>query len=253
MAIEFNKDDISFRVTDTLHQLVDRLNTFEERMVENRKLVDSNLNDLVFMVSRDSGQYTADSDLAIVSDHDIMIQCPDNFRVESGTVQMVSDGLTELGGTGAMLLSSDEDNGNVVLRSNGSTYGVFRKNSNHLEILSGLGQAVIFRTGDAKFPGTITMPSAGDGSPYTNDKTVHGAINELHEELEVITTEELLRITTLEGQVVDINNNIDTLDTRSTSNVNRISNLEAIHIATRLNTIESQIVQINNRLNILEL
>ena len=252
MPIDIQNEYPEFTVTDTLHQLVDRLNDLTTVMSSNSTLFDSSVNDLLFMVSRDSGQYTADSDLTIISDHDLTLQ-GNKFRAEAGTVQLVSTGVTEVGGTGAILLSSDQNAGNVLLRSEGSTFASFRNNNSNLQITTGpsLTSAISFTNTDAEFSGTITMPSTGDGSPYTVAKTVSGAINELHEELVQITDVELERIVSLESLT---SQHSDTLSSHTISLSNhdtRVSTLEALNIANRLNTLESKVSNIEVRLGLL--
>lgn len=252
MAIEIQNDLPVFTVTDTLHQLVDKLNDQVTALSSDTKLFDSAVNDLLFMVSRDSGQYTADSDLTIFSEHDLTLQSG-KFRAEAGTVQLVSTGLTEVGGTGAIVLSSDQNLGNVVLRSAGSTFGSLRNVNNHLEITTGPSStsALTFSNGDAKFTGSITMPSSGDASPYTTAKTVHGAINELHDELVQITDVELERIVDLETLTGQHSSTLNSHSSTLASHGTRLNTLDALNIANRLNTIEAKIVSIETRLGIL--
>ena len=247
--IEFDKENISFRVTDTLHQLVDRLNVFEDRVVYNRKLIDSNLNDLLFMVHRDSGFITADSDLSIVTEN-LSLETTGDFTTTSATFTSTTTGPTIFNSGGTISLASDQDLANVLLRSNGQTFGALRNSSGHLQIMSNLGPAITFSTGDAKFVGTITPPG---GTLDTTAVEVVGAINEIHGELDS-------ELSLLDARITSNDNDIGVLQSQMTStvnntsdNANRIANLEALNIQSRLNTIEAQIVQINNRLNILEL
>lgn len=249
MAIEFNKEYVSFRVTDTLHQLVDRLNTFEDNHVYNRKLVDSNLNDLLFMVHRDSGVITADSDLTVSVDN-LTLDLDGAFVSNASTFTSNSTGAHFINSTGTISLTSDQDIANVLLRSNGSTYGGLRNKSGHLEILSNLSPAVTFSVGDANFPGTITLPG---NDLNTDAKDVAGAINEVHDELDSELSLLDTRVSDNTSDILSLEGRITSTETNTTSNTNRISNLEALNIADRLNSIEAQITTINNRLNILEL
>lgn len=245
--IEFDKENISFRVTDTLHQLVDRLNVFEDRMVYNRKLIDSNLNDLLFMVHRDSGFITADSDLSIVTEN-LSLETTDAFTTTSASFTSTTTGPTLFNSGGTISLASDQDLANVLLRSNGQTFGALRNKSGHLEIMSSLGPAVTFSAGDAKFVGTVTVPGL-----ETTAQEVTGAINEIHSEFDSELSIVKQDISDNADDIVGLQNRVTTTETNIASNTNRISNLEALNIQTRLNTIEAQISQINNRLNILEL
>ena len=247
--IDFDKQNVSFRVTDTLHQLVDRLNVFEDRMVENRKLLDSNINDLLFMVHRDSGFITADSDLLITTEN-LTLETTNAFTTTSASFTSTTTGPTLFNSGGTISLASDQDLANVLLRSNGQTFGALRNKSGHLEIMSSLGTALTFSAGDAKFVGTITPPG---GTLDTTAVDVVGAINEIHGELDS-------ELSALDARVASNDDDIGLLQSQMTStvnntsdNTNRIAALEALNIQSRLNTIEAQIVQINNRLNILEL
>ena len=232
MPIDIQNEYPEFTVTDTLHQLVDRLNDLTTVMSSNSTLLDSSVNDLLFMVSRDSGQYTADSDLTIISDHDLTLQ-GNKFRAEAGTVQLVSTGVTEVGGTGAILLSSDQNAGNVLLRSGGSTFASFRNSNDNLQITTGPSLTTVLSLSptDVEFSGTITMPSTGDGSPYTAAKTVSGAINELHDELVQITDVELERIVDLEAITTQHETKLSTINTTLEQHDTRTSTLEALNLS----------------------
>lgn len=247
--IEFDKDDISFRVTDTLHQLVDRLNTFEARMVYNRKLLDSNINDLLFMVHRDSGFITADSDLLITTEN-LTLETTGALTSTSNSFSSTTTGPTLVAAGGTISLSSDQDLANVLLRSSGQTFGALRNKGGHLEIMSSLGPAVTFSTGDAKFVGTITPPG---GTLETTAVDLVGAINEINSKIDSDAAALDARITTNETDIGVLQGQMTSTVNNTVDNTNRIATLEAVNIASRLNTIEAQIVQINNRLNILEL
>ena len=247
--IEFIKEEVSFRVTDTLHQLVDRLNYFEDNHVANRKLVDSNLNDLVFMVHRDSGVITADSDLTLLSEN-LSFETTGALTSTSNTLSSTTTGATLVTAGGTISLSSDQDLANVLLRSNGQTFGALRNKGGHLEIMSSLGPAVTFSTGDAKFVGTITPPG---GTLDTTAVDLVGAINEINANIDSDVASLDARISVNETDIGVLQGQMTSTISNTADNTNRISALEAIGITTRLNTIEAQIVQINNRLNILEL
>lgn len=247
--IEFNKDEISFRVTDTLHQLVDRLNTFEDNHVYNRKLVDSNLNDLLFMIHRDSGVITADSDLTLTAAN-LTLDADGAFVSNATSFTSNTTGAHFINSTGTISLSSNQNTANVLLRSDGSTYGALRNKSGHLEIMSSLGTALTFSSGNATFPGTVTLPG---NDLNTSAKDAAGAINEVHDELDSELSLLDIRISDNAAEIVTLQNRVTSTETNTTSNTNRIANLEALNIADRLNAIEAQISTINNRLNILEL
>lgn len=249
MAIDIQNDLPEFTVTDTLHQLVDRLNDLTTALSSNNTLFDSAVNDLLFMVSRDSGQYTADSDLTILSQHDLTLQ-GGKVRAEAGTVQLVSTGTTEITSTNAILLASDQNNGNVLLRSGGSSFGSLRNTNNNLELTTGAAAAiaVTFTTDNATFPGTVTVPS---DTLVTADKTLQGAINEIHSAVISGASSVINRLDTAEGDITALetltNGHTSTLSNHET----RLATNEALNISNRLNTIEAKITSIETRLGIL--
>ena len=247
MAIDIQNDLPEFTVTDTLHQLVDRLNDLTTVLNSNNTLLDSSVNDLLFMVSRDSGQYVADSDLTITSGNDLTLQ-GGRVRAEAGIVQLVSTGLTEIGGTGAILLSSDQDNGNVLLRSGGSTFGTLRKNNDNLELTTGVSQftAVTFSEEDASFPGTLTVTGL-----ETTANTVQGAVNEIRNQVSAGANSLSDRVGANETDILSIQTTTDDHTATLGAHNTRVSTLEALNIANRLNTIEAKITSIETRLGIL--
>ena len=87
--------------------------------------------------------------------------------------------LEATGSNGGITLDSKDNLFNVVLKTNGSTYGVLRNNGGNLTLRSGVNDVIVLdgtNGTDATFTGTITMPSA---SVNTTAKDVAGAINEL--------------------------------------------------------------------------
>ena len=87
--------------------------------------------------------------------------------------------LNAVGASGNIVLESKDNQSNVTLNSNGTTYGILRNNGSNLTIRSGANDVIVLNGAngtDATFEGTITMPSA---SVNTTAKDVAGAINEL--------------------------------------------------------------------------
>ena len=87
--------------------------------------------------------------------------------------------LDAVGTSGNIVLDSRNNLSNVILKSNGTTYGVLRNNGSNLTIGSGVNDVIVLdgtNGTDATFTGKITMPS---GSVNTTAKDVAGAINEL--------------------------------------------------------------------------
>ena len=87
--------------------------------------------------------------------------------------------LDAVGTSGNIVLDSRNNLSNVILKSNGTTYGVLRNNGSNLTIGSGVNDVIVLdgtNGTNATFTGAITMPSA---SVNTTAKDVAGAINEL--------------------------------------------------------------------------
>ena len=250
MAIEINKNYPEFKVTQTLHQLVDKLNEQSDVLEENFDIVDSAIGG-VLRIYRDSGYIQADSDFAINADNltisvdsgDITTNAHNFTNNLTGDFTVLSDNV--------ITLSSNNTVANVILRSNGATFGALRDDDGQLEILSGLFVAQTFDRNGVNFPKRIVLPSNGINAPDTDEKTVHGAINELHTEINVIVDDELPRIDVLENTTTDLQSQITTLNNDISSVSDRVTTLEALNISTRLTNIETQIQAINDRLGLL--
>lgn len=251
MAIEINNEYPEFSVAHTLHQLVDKLNDHSDVVDANIRLLDSAVNNST-RVYNSNGTVTADSDLTITADNLSLTVDSDASFTSYDFTQTVENDYTLSAGN-IIRLSSNNNLANVLLRADSATYGGFRNNNGQLEILSGVLVAQTCTSTGTTFSGEIVMPSTGDGSPETDNKTVHGAINELHDEINDIVDTEVPRITSLETSVSTLNSNLTSLQNSLNSVSDRVTTLEALNISTRLTKIESQIVQINDRLNILNL
>lgn len=252
MAIELEKYSEEFKMTDTLHQLVDRLNAHRNTNVTNRKLLDSAVNDLLFMVDRDTSTIRGDSDLTILANN-LMINVDSDATISSYNFTSTSENLTQINSGTSIILSSDQDVGNVLLRSNGVTYGAFRNQGNNLELMTGVAVGLTLTSSNLTVPGEITMPSTGTGSPVTVAKTVSGAIEELKSDYEQLTSSNSDRLDILEPDVSTLKSDMIAVTDRSVSNRDRLNTLEALNISSRLANLESQILEINSRLDILEL
>ena len=250
MAIEINKEYPEFKVTHTLHQLVDRLNEHSDVVEENIDLLDSAIGGVI-RIYHDSGFVQADSDFAITANNL-------TFSVDSGDITANAHNFTNnLTGDFTVLsdnvitLSADNKVANIILRSNGATFGALRDAGGELEILSGLFVAQTFDENGANFPKRITLPSTGEYAPETDNKTVHGAINELHTDLTLVMDSDVPRIGSLETLTTDLQSQITTLNNDISSVSDRVTTLEALNISTRLTNIETQIRTINDRLGLL--
>lgn len=252
MAIELEKNSQEFKVTDTLHQLVDRLNSYVSTNTTNRKIFDSAVNDLLFMVDRDTSTIRGDSDLTILANN-LTINADSDATISSYSFTSTSEKLTQINSGTSIILSSDQDVGNILLRSNGLTYGALRNQGNNLELMTGVAVGLTLAHENVTVPGEITMPSTGTGSPVTVAKTVSGAIEELKSDYEQLTSSNSDRLDILEEDFSTLQDDVTAVTDRSISNRERLNTLEALNISSRLSSIESQIVEINSRLDILEL
>ena len=251
MTIELDNDYKSFRVTDTLHQLVDRLNENYDVVQDNTALIDSALNGLLSIIHVDSGLIdVTPNDLIINANNATFNLDSDLFVYANNSVQRLETDLSlEAGRT--ISLQSDLDLLNIVLKSSGTIYGGLRNKEGSLEIMSGIQKVISFSGQNQTIYGNINMPSDGSASPNTSDKTVAGAISEV-----LNTVENNFETVTDRLDILDQNRvEQDTLLSSHTASIadheNRIASLELLNISSRLTNIETQIVAINNRLNLL--
>ena len=251
MAIELDNNYKSFRVTDTLHQLVDRLNENYDVVHDNTELIDSALNGLLSIIHVDSGLIdVTPNDLVINANNATFNLDSDLFVYANNSVQRLQTDLSlEAGRT--ISLQSDLDLLNVAFKSSGTIYGGLRNNGGSLEIMTGPQKGITFSGQNQTIYGNITMPSDGSASPNTSDKTVAGAISEV-----LNTVENNFETVTDRLDLLDQNHvEQDTILTSHTASIadheNRIASLELLSISSRLTNIEAQIVAINNRLDLL--
>ena len=249
MAIQIDNDYALYQVTDTLHQLVDRLNTNQDKIDLNTREIDSALSDLMteyspsridadsdFTIHTNELIISADSDIQIYSQSDVLVRAPSMFEVDAGTIKLdAASGISFL------------DNGTEYASLDHDSAGL------HLQISVASQEALTLSGTDAEFPGTITLPSSGTGSPATSAKTVDGAITEVHDELDALTADVTPRINTLEGSVGTLQTQVSSLQNNLTTLDGRIGSLEALNISSRLNSIEANIQNILLRLDILEI
>ena len=249
MAIEIDNDYALYQVTDTLHQLVDRLNFNQDMIDTNTRTIDSALSTLMFeyqpsKINADSDFsintseliINADSDIQIYSASDVLIRAPMGFEVDAGIIKL------------------DAESG-VVFLDNGTEYASIDHDSGglHLQISVASQNALTLSGTNSTFPGTITLPSSGVGSPATSAKTVDGAITEVHDELDDLSDDILPRINTLESKVGTIEGKVVSLQNKDANLEGRIQSLEALNISSRLNSIEASLQNILLRLDILEI
>lgn len=249
MAIDIQNDLPQFTVTDTLHQLVDKLNDLETALTSNNSLLDSAVNDLLFMVHRDSGVITSDGTLTLDPSGNLIVDASAVRVNSSAEFSVLSNSSAEIRSLGKLTLRSHFDGQNIELKGNDdAVFGRIANDDGDLRLDRGFETAVTFADGDAIFPGTITVPAS---TLNTVDNTIQGAINEIHDEISVGATSLVSRLDTIEGDITALetltNGHTSTLDTHET----RLNTFDALNIANRLNTIESKITSIETRLGLL--
>jgi len=176
-----------FTTEDTLHQQVDKLVLLVGDVDSNNESILSSVTNInsVFDFPTSTWSYT---DSVTTNATDIKFTATKDFDVNAVNLNLIASSNSKLCGNDVSIVA-DGDNGgitldakdnlfNVVLKSNGSTYGVLRNNGGNLTIRSSVNDVIVLNgtTLDATFQGTITMPSA---SVDTTAKDVAGAINEL--------------------------------------------------------------------------
>ena len=257
MAIEIKNDYPEFRITDTLHQLVDRLNLLTGLVDSNTRLFDSAMNTILSVVDSTGDLIGADSDLAIETKAgSLSVLSDSDMSLTSGTniTMRAAEAITIDAGTSLFL---DADSGEILLRSAGTQFGALKKvtGSNELEIHTGLDTVLTFDgTLKSTFAGEIEMPASGLGAPtLVTARTVNEALDEIVTEHDSDHNALEARLTTIEPEVADLRNDISNQAVLVANNDSDIAVLNAINVENRLANIEEQIVLINNRLDILEI
>ena len=122
MPVNIDNDYPEFRITDTLHQLVDRLNGLTEILDSNIRQLDSATGNILLVVDSTGEGLVADSDLNIsasagkidmTADSDISIDAGTNLTLRGGDTAMTS----MLGDK----LFLNADSGEILLRSQWNT------------------------------------------------------------------------------------------------------------------------------------
>ena len=255
MPVNIDNDYPEFRITDTLHQLVDRLNLLTGIIDSNLRQLDSATSGILLVVDSEGEGLNTDSDLRVISTGSIDILANSNIAIQTGDNLLLTADKTVTVDAGDKIFL-DADSGEILLRSQGSQFGALKKSAsgNYLEFYSGVNKALAFdATLTGAFSAGIEMPSTGTYTPLTTAKTVHGAINELKLASDSDHVQNENRIGGLETRV-------DTLRTDVDNNTALISDIDSdltvqqtLNISDRLDTIEAQIIIINNRLDVLEI
>ena len=257
MTIQIDNDYPEFRVTDTLHQLVDRLNDLTGILDSNIRQLDSATNGVLLVVDSTGSGLIADSNLLVTAEAGAIDITADSYiSMSAGTNVTISADKTLTLDAGDNLFFNT-DSGEILLRSLGTQFGALKKVSgvNELEIHTGLDRVLSF-DGDLKstFSGEIEMPSSGTGAPtLVTARTVDAAFDEIVSEHDSDHDALEARITALEPLVTGLRTDVDTNSLEINSVDSDLTIQQALNISNRLDTIESQIIQINDRLDILEI
>jgi hypothetical protein len=256
MPVNIDNDYPEFRITDTLHQLVDRLNGLTEVLDSNIRQLDSATGNILLVVDSSGEGLVADSDLNIsASAGKIDMLADSNISIHAGTNLLLKADKTVTVDAGDKIFL-DADSGEILLRSSGTQFGALKKSADghYLEFYSGLSPALVFdSTRSGVFSTGIIMPSTGSYSPVTDAKTVHGAINEIVSEHDSDHADHETRIGTLETNTATLRTDVDNNSTLISNLDSDLTTQQALDISNRLDTIEAQIVLINDRLDILEI
>ena len=241
-----DNDYQSFTVTDTLHQLVDKLTLTFDTIDSNTRQFDSSVSDLERIIHADSGLFTLDSDLTVYAAN-ATFEVPLEFAVNSETISLTTWEDTEVSAN-RIVLTVNKD---VTLHDGTVAYGSLVSNKGDLRLLTNSKVAVSFDSEGSSFPGVITMPQSGTGSPLTVSKTVDGAISELVTSVSGLneqwstTGEDLIsRVTLLEDSLTKLADRLSSveMDVSYLLGLNIENNQEAT--AERLTDIESRLFQI---------
>ena len=257
MAINIDNNYPEFRITDTLHQLVDRLNLLTGVIDSNIRQLDSSTGNFSSVVDSSGNGLVADSGLFITA----------NF----GQIDMTSDSYIKIGAGTNLTLSAentvtidagdkiflDADSGEILLRSQGSQFGALKKvdGVNELSISTGLDTVVSFDDQlKSSFSGEIEMPATGTGAPaLITARTLNDAFDEVVSKQDSDHAVHETRIDTLETLGTNLRTDVDNNATLLSDLDSDLNTQQALDIESRLATIESQIITINNRLNVLEI
>ena len=257
MAINIDNDYPEFRITDTLHQLVDRLNLLTGVIDSNVRQLDSATGNFATVVDSNGSGLVVDSGLFISALFGQIDMTADSYiDITAGTNLNLSAGETVTLDAGDRIFL-DADSGEILLRAQGTQFGALKKvdGANELSISTGLDTVISFDAQlKSSFSGEIEMPATGTGAPtLITARTVNGAFDEVVNTHDSDHAAQETRIDTLETLGIGLRTDLDNNSTLISNLDSDLSTQQALDIETRLATIEAQIVTINNRLDVLEI
>ena len=215
MIEKIDNDYQIFSVTDTLHQLVDKLTLTVNTIDSNTRQFDSAVGDLERVFHADSGVILADSDLVVYATS-VTFNDSLDFTVNADNIFLtpVSEVLLH-----APTVKLKSPNG-IALADSDVGYGTLVNNSGDLRIISAGDIGLDFGPNGIVVPKEIQLPLDGIGSPSTDAKTVDGALTELHLEIDINNDSVHARVDALTSRV-------ETLESTYIAYGVRIANLES--------------------------
>ena len=240
MIENIDNDYQIFSVTDTLHQLVDKLTLSFNTVDSNTRQFDSSVSDLERVFRADSSLIQADSDLVVNATSvtfndslDFTVNADNIFLAPLSELLVTSPSIKLTSPNGVSLVDSDEE------------YANFRYNSGDLRIMSAEEIALDFGPDGAIFPKQILLPVDGFGSPSTVAKTVDGAITELDTQID-------LNNDSIHARVDALTSRVETLESTYTAYGLRIAALESDMTYFNSLNVENTQVQHGTRLDDIE-
>ena len=240
MIEKIDNDYQIFSVTDTLHQLVDKLTLTVNTIDSNTRQFDSAVGDLERVFHADSGVILADSDLVVYATS-VTFNDSLDFTVNADNIFLTP--LTEvLLHAPAVKLKSP--NG-ISLVDSELEYGTLINNSGDLRLVSAGEIGLDFGPDGIVIPKEIQLPLDGIGSPSTDAKTVDGALTELHSEIDFNNDSVHARVDALTSRV-------ETLESTYNAYGLRIAALESDMSYFNSLNVENTQVQHGSRLDDIE-
>ena len=215
MIEKIDNDYQIFSVTDTLHQLVDKLTLTVNTIDSNTRQFDSAVSDLERVFHADSGVILADSDLVVYATN-VTFHDSQDFTVNADNIFLTPSTEVLLHAPSVKL---ESPNG-ISLVDSEVEYGTLANNNGDLKLLSAGDTVILFDSAGTTFPKQLFLPLDGVGSPTTDAKTVDGALTELHTQID-------LNDDSVHARVDALTSRVETLESTYSAYGDRIANLES--------------------------